>query len=245
MFGRVSAAGPSGAFDERHLPGTQGALLLAYLVIERRQVPRDGIASVLWGDEPPSGWASGLNALVSKTRRRLDQAGIGRDTLISSAGTLEIALPPSSWVDLESAVRRLDRAVGSWRQGDLSAALPDATAASAVLRRPFLAGVDNPWVDAVRRDAAARLYTAYEILSEGWTSRGDHHLGATVAESAIRLDPLRESGYRLAMSAHLAGGNRAMAIRTLDDCTQVLRAELGVEPSPETVAVVQDVGPVG
>lgn len=245
MFGRVSASGPAGSFDERDLPGTQGALLLAFLVLERRQATRDEIASMLWGGEPPSGWASGLNALVSKIRRRLDEAGIGRDTLISSAGTLEVALPSTSWVDVESAVQLLDRAIGEWRQGDVLAALPDATAASAILRRAFLAGVDNEWADGVRRDAARRLYTAYEVLSEGWTSRGHHHLAVTVAESAIRLDPLRESGYRLAIGAHLARGNRAMAARVFEDCANLLRDELGVDPSPETVAILDGRGPVG
>jgi DNA-binding SARP family transcriptional activator len=106
-----------------------------------------------------------------------------------------------------------------------------------VLRRSFLGGVDNPWVDDVRRLLESRLYVAYELLSEGWNRQGDHRLALLVAESAIRLDPLREHGYQLAISAAAAGGEPDLACRVLGRCRAVLRAELGVEPSDRTLAL--------
>jgi DNA-binding SARP family transcriptional activator len=238
VLGRVGVAGPQGAFDQRDLPGVQGAILLTFLVVERRPLARDHIADVLWQGHPPAGWASALNALLSRCRTLLTRAGLPRSTVLSSGGTIEAALPAGSWVDLEAAVRHLDRAAGAHRTGDVGTLLAEATAAWSIFRRPFLIGVDNPWADGIRRHNAERFAVAAELLAGGYGCRGDHRLAAMIAESAIAADPLRESAYRLAMAAHLAEGNRALALRIYERCAGVLRAELGVEPSPATAAVL-------
>jgi DNA-binding SARP family transcriptional activator len=239
LTGRVTVSGPAGALDERDLPGPQATFLLAYLALERSPVTRSALADVLWHGALPTEWASGLNALVSKLRAQLQRVGADRMNLISSAGTLELSLSPDTWVDIESALRQVDRASGAARRGDVAAALPDATAASAVLRRSFLGGVDNLWVDDVRRRLESRLYVAYELLSHGWNRQGDHRLALLVAESAIRLDPLREHGYQLAIEAAAAGGEPDLASRLLQRCRAVFRAELGVEPSDTTLALTR------
>jgi len=59
-----------------------------------------------------------------------------------------------------------------------------------------------------------------------------------MAESALALDPLAEGGYRQAIIAHVALGDRARAARLFDDCTGLLDRELGVEPSPESGAAL-------
>src|SRR5438132_7263129 len=64
--------------DEAHLPGHQGRLVLAYLLVEhRRPVPRDELAELLWGGEPPSSWEKGLAVVISKLRAVLATAGLG------------------------------------------------------------------------------------------------------------------------------------------------------------------------
>ena len=78
LTGRVTVSGPAGCFDERELPGAQATLLLAYLVLERSPVTRSVVADVLWHGSLPTGWATGLNALVSKLRALLQRGGVDR-----------------------------------------------------------------------------------------------------------------------------------------------------------------------
>jgi DNA-binding SARP family transcriptional activator len=54
------------------------------------------------------------------------------------------------------------------------------------------------------------------------------------AEGVIALEPFRESGYRLLMSAHSGAGNRAHALRAFERCRTTLADELGTGPSVET-----------
>ena len=57
---------------EPQLPGRQGRLLFAYLVINRDHATgRDRLADALWPEPVPASAAAGLNPLLSKLRRIL------------------------------------------------------------------------------------------------------------------------------------------------------------------------------
>ena len=63
------AAELSGRRVDHRLPGRQGRLLFAYLVLYRlRPVSRSTLVDALWGDDQPADTGGALNALISKTR---------------------------------------------------------------------------------------------------------------------------------------------------------------------------------
>lgn len=49
---------------------------------------------------------------------------------------------------------------------------------------------------------------------------------------AVAADPLRESAHEALLRAYLAEGNKSQAIKQYEQCRQLLRHELGLEPSP-------------
>ncbi len=57
------------------LPGRQGRLLFAFLVLERgRPIPRDRLISVLWPATAPATAEGSLSALLSRLRKALGAA---------------------------------------------------------------------------------------------------------------------------------------------------------------------------
>ncbi|NNF56334.1 MAG: hypothetical protein HKN03_18050 [Acidimicrobiales bacterium] len=240
LTGPLIVVGPDGSFGEKALPGNQARIALAALIHERVPLDRDRLAGIVWGDHVPDGWSGSLSAMISKIRSLLARCGLeSKSILISAAGSYAVSLPPGSWVDLEDAIRRLDRAEGEVLHGNISGALPDATVASSILRRPFLRGSEGAWIDEVRRNNDAALYRCYEVLAEGWRDQGHHRLAAAIAELAIALDSLRETGYRLLMEAELARGDRIAALQAFDRCERIVRAEFGASPSPQTIDVAE------
>ncbi len=232
--------GPDGSFDEAALPGNQARVALAALVHERLPLDRDRLADIVWGEDLPDGWSGSLSALISKTRSLLARCGLdAKSILVSTAGSYAMTLPAGSWVDLEDAIRRLDRAEGEVRHGNIAGALPEATVASSILRRPFLRGSEGAWIDGVRRRQDAALYRCYEVLAEGWSDQGHHRLAIAIAERAIALDPLHETGYRLLIEAELARGDAIAALRAFERCEQIVMAEFGASPSKRTIDVVE------
>lgn len=237
VLGRVGASGDGAGFDERDLPGVQGTVAFVVLVVERRPLTRDALADVLWPEVLPAAWPAGLSAILSKVRSLITRVGIDRSALVSAGGTIELRLPADTWVDSEDAVARLDRAMGAHRRGDLTAALADATAASAALRRPLLPGIDNPWAEPIRQRFEQRHLDCLDLLARCWLAHGDARLALTIAQQSIDLQPLDESPYRTTILAHRAMGNAALAAAVFQRCRATMREELGIEPSPETVAI--------
>lgn len=152
LTGGLRLDGPRSTFADADLPGHQGRVAFAVLAVERRPIAHDELADIVWDEAPPRQWKGALAAMVSKIRSLISAVGLDGPGLLSSGGgAYRLVLPAETWVDVEDAVRRLDLAEGALRHRQDETATREATVASAILRRPFLAGVDNLWADQVRR----------------------------------------------------------------------------------------------
>lgn len=236
LTGNVRFDGPEGRFGDADLPGHQGRITLVALALERRPLARHALADIVWGESVPTQWNGALSTVVSKIRSLFTRSGLdGSELLPSTGGTYELVLPSDCWVDLEDAYRRLDRAEGAIRHGDDRAATVETTVAFSTLRRPLLSGVDSEWVEQARQRQQDAAYRCLTVLASAWDRLGDHQLAATIAETAIDIDPLRETGYRILVEAEIARGDRGAAAKALRRCERMLHDELQVTPSPETV----------
>ena len=212
------------------LPGRQGRLLLAYLVVNRhRQVPRDELAEALWREPDPAAVDARLNPLLSKLRR-----AFGAGT-VEGRSTLRLCLP-SAWVDLEAAVEAVHRAESAVAQQDWTRAWGPALTALFVAERGFLPGEDAPWIDEIRHQLTVLRLRALECYAVAALGIGGTELAAAVraGRELIRLAPLRESGYRYLMQALAAQDNLAEALVAYGQLSDCLRDQLGVSPSPAT-----------
>jgi DNA-binding SARP family transcriptional activator len=241
LAGRVQVEGPGGVVTEHDLPGRQGRLMLARLTLARGPVSHDQLADLFWGADRPGSWQSTLSPLASRLRSSLDSVGLaGRKMLLSRQGAYELVIP-ERWVDVEVAIRSLDRAEGEVANARFATAWTEAAVASAILRRPFLEGEDHQWAHewrAVLSDARVR---ALACLAESWLADGRWAQAESAADEAIRLDPLRELAHRQRMRAMIGAGNGARALRAYRELETVLTDELGASPSPETEALYEEV----
>jgi DNA-binding SARP family transcriptional activator len=239
LTGGLRLDGPDGSFTDVDLPGNQGRLTFAALLVHRRALERDALAEIVWDGALPPKWDGALSTIVSKIRSLLGRVGLDPKAIMPTiGGAYAIVLPHDAWVDVEDAARRLDLAEGAVRHGDVFAATAQGTAASAVLRRPFLPGVDGEWVETRRRLHADARYRCAVVLARAWIERGDPGLAVTIIDDAISLDPIREVGHQLLIEAELARGDRGAAQRAYERCRDVLDRELGVGPSPTTRSLV-------
>jgi DNA-binding SARP family transcriptional activator len=227
---------------ERDLPGAQGRTVLAMLAVEhRRPVSRDELADELWPDRPPPSWESALRAIVSKVRTALAPAGLRAEELIGNAfGCYQLRLPRDGWLDLDAAAGALHEAETALARGDAAAAAVHANVASLVFRRPFLPGSYGAWTLARRERVAALRVRAEECLAEAWAATGDFTRSVRAAEKALALDPYREGLYRRLIRSHALAGDRAAAAHAYRRCSELLRRELGVEPTPATVELFRE-----
>ncbi len=215
---------------DARLPGRQGRLLFAYLVINRhRHIPRSELAEALWREPDPATVDARLNPLLSKLRRVF-----GPDA-VDGRSALRLCLR-NVWVDLEAAAEAIHKAESSVAQQSWSRAWGPALTALFVAERDFLPGEDAPWIDEVRHQLTELRLRALECYAAAGLGLGETELAAAVraGRQLTRLAPLRESGYRYLMQALAAQGNLAEAIGVYGQLCECLRDQLGVSPSPDT-----------
>lgn len=232
---RIQICGPivvefDGERLDQALPGRQGRLLFAFLVLHRhRMIPREEIIDALWGSGGPDDTDAALNVLLSRLRKVLGPARI------EGRGTVRLIMPAVS-VDIEVASDAIHAAESAVVREDWPKAWATSQGAMFTARRGFLPGEDAEWIDEVRRfldNTHVRALEAYGLAALG-LGGAEVPAAREAGRSLVKMAPLRESGHRLLMRAFAAEGNVAEALRVYEHLRVTLRDELGISPSEPT-----------
>ncbi len=229
FLGRVALELP-----ERRTPvevrGTQPALVLAYLVLERpRPLLRDDLVELLWPGPLPDHWEGASRQVVSRARRALTDAGLSAESLSSVGGLTVLELGDDLTVDIELAAAEVLEAERLVRQRQWERAAGIAGHALGALRPPFLSVSECRWasdwrdrVDAFARralyaDAAAALGAGRSADAEG------------LARAASERDSFDEQATRQLMTACEQSGDRARALGAYERLRRLLAARSRAE----------------
>jgi DNA-binding SARP family transcriptional activator len=171
--------------------------------------------------------------LLSKLRHGL---GAGR---LSGRATLELLLPPATFVDAEAALEGAHRAESCIAEGRWVQAWGPAGIAYHVATRPFLTGMEALWIDQWRRRLEEVRLRGLECFAAAGLGLGGPALAQAEerARMLTELAPFRESGHRILMEALERRGNVAEALRAYERLRVLLRDELGTSPSAAVQAV--------
>jgi SARP family transcriptional regulator, regulator of embCAB operon len=223
-----------GSRIEDSLPGRRGRVLFAYLALNRgRALPREELLMAGWGEDAPPDASNALSVLLSKLRHAL-----GPDRLRGRT-ELELLLPPATFVDAEAALEGAHRAETCIAEGRWAQAWGPAGIAYHIATRPFLTGLDAPWVDGWRRRLEEVRLRGLECFAAASLGLGGPALAQAEerARMLTELAPYRETGHRLLIEALAGRGNVAEALRAYERLRVLLRDELGIAPSPAIQAV--------
>ncbi|MFL6131002.1 MAG: BTAD domain-containing putative transcriptional regulator [Mycobacteriales bacterium] len=213
LLGAWRLAEPHGPVDV----GSNGQRLYALLAL-RGGCDRSYAAGVLWPDCSDRHAHGNLRATLSRLHRRRI-AG----PLDSSNGVL--ALSPDVGVDVHELMGTACAVL------DGAPVLPARSTLSRLTGDDLLVGWYDDWVLLERERLRQLRLHALEALAERLLVAGALPVAVEAALAAVALEPLRESAHRALIRAHLAEGNRVAAARQLDQLRQMLRRELGEEPS--------------
>ena len=211
--------------------------LLAYLV-QHHGVPqsRTRLASLLWPDSTEEQAHTNLRNLLYKLRQALPESdrylSVDRHTILwqsDGSWTLDV-------LDFEQAAARAEQFEQEGNHVALRLALEQAIG---LYRGDLLPDCYDEWI-LPERDRLSQLFLdMLEWLLCLREQEGDYQGSIRIAQRLQREDPLQEASYRHLMRLYVASGNRAAAVRTYQRCAAALDRELGVEPSPATRQVYE------
>jgi WD40 repeat protein/DNA-binding SARP family transcriptional activator len=209
------------------LGGAQQRALLAVLLIHRGEVvSTDRLIDELWGEQPPSSAVKVVQGYVSQLRKVLgedvivtrghgyllavgsEQVDVGRFEALAAGGRSALAAG-----DATAAGLRLGDGLALWRGEPLA----DFT------HEPFAQ-------DEIARLGQARL-AAVEDRIDAQLALGEHVRLVGELEVLVRGHPLRERVIGQLMVALYRSGRQADALSVYRQTSELLREELGLEPS--------------
>jgi DNA-binding SARP family transcriptional activator len=219
---------------EDALPGANGRLLFAYLVLNRlRRMDRDELLTAVYGEEAPPDHHPRLSVLLSKLRR------VVGPELLPGRSEIELVLPRDAFVDVEAAFEALHRAQSHVANGEWAEAWGPSGVAYHVASRPLLQGHDCLWLDEWRRRLDDVRLRGLECFAAARLGLGGPTLpqAEECGRRLIELAPYRETGYGILMEALERRSNNAEALLVYDRLRVLLRDELGIAPSPAVQSV--------
>jgi DNA-binding SARP family transcriptional activator len=226
LLGGVSLDGDgaslTGPAVQRHRLG-----LLALLAVGRPRAPtRDKLMALLWPERDTERARGLLNQAVHVLRRTL-----GPEAVLSTGEELRLN-PGLVWCDVTAfeegiSAGELERAAG-WYAG------------------PFLDGFflsDAPeferWAERERERMAAAFAGVLESLAEKAGAQKDSRRAADWWKRRVAHDPYDSRAVARLMLALEASGNRGAAILHAEAHQRMLREDLGLESSPEVLALAE------
>lgn len=215
--------------------------LLCYLLISGEgRISRDQLVSKLWPDMERRRALNNFRVTLHRLREVLRSQEL--EGIVSyDAGACAFIPPDSYWCDRDMFLAAVREAQRSTEAGDADGAHRGLGRAVSAYGGELLPGIYEDW--AVRE--RARLEDAYlnclEELAVLRAAAGAYHEAARLCRRMLGMEPFREQTHRLLMACLYLGGEADEALRQYEECRRVLGDDLGIPPSPQTVAVLKAV----
>jgi DNA-binding SARP family transcriptional activator/tetratricopeptide (TPR) repeat protein len=193
--------------------------VLAYLALNPGPHPRSQVAARFWPDVLDESARASLRVALTELRQALGPAA---GYVIATRDTVALDGP-----DLRVDARVFEQARAD---GDPVRALQACSA-------PILDGFDDDWALEARDEHAHRLG---EALEQAASSASDPAQALRLTRAQVALDSLAEAPNRRLIERLAAAGDRSAALSAGRQFTERLRAHLGIAPSRETRALLDD-----
>jgi DNA-binding SARP family transcriptional activator len=196
--------------------------LLAFLAING-PAPRSLIMGTLWPEVSEPHARGSLRTAMWRLHRSVP-------CLLQPAGDV-LGLHPGMLVDIR-AVRESAQVI---LHGASHVSIDRAVLCT---RGELLPGWYDDWVIFERERIRQLLLHALDALAERLAAEGRYADALEAAMEGARMEPLRESTNRMIVAIHLAEDNAAEALRHYQFFRDLLRTELGLEPSARLTSML-------
>lgn len=205
--------------------------LLAFMLLHRNAPQiRQQVAVYLWPDAIDGDAKANLRRRLHELKQLIPDAD---RWLHVETKTIQWLLTDHCFVD----VAQFETAITQSQSAQSQQALEQV---ATLYQGDLMPSCYDDWIvsyrEQLRQQAIAGLDTLVTLLS----TQGDNRSAIRYAQQLQRIDPLYEPAYCHLMRLHGQAGDRASALRVYHQCMTTLQDELGVNPSPTTCKLYQE-----
>lgn len=215
--------------------------LLAYLAVEAdRPHRRERLAGLLWPEQPEQTARSNLRYALSNLRRVIGDRTAAPPFLLITRHALQFNADSDCWIDVTAFTQHLPRQETPPNPETIT----QLEEAIALYRGDFLAGFSlshsapfEEWGLFTREKLTQQAAAVLRRLLYYYDQRGNIEAAQKHARHLLRLEPWREETHQILMRLLALNGQRSAALAQYQTCRQILAAEIGVDPLPETTGL--------
>ena len=224
-------------------PNCKGKSIFKYLVMHRAQpVPKEVLMEVFWPGADPDAARNNLNVAVYGLRKALAQADPEYSFVLFRQGCYSFNPALRMWVDAEAFADRIHVAQAAEQRGDMTAAIAEYRVAQAIYHSALL--VEDryeDWLIPHRQSLQDRFVALLHRLRSHHFENGEFEACIAVTTRMLDVDRCDEDAHRLLMRCYSRMGHAHLALRQYHFCVDALARELNLIPSPQTVALFQQI----
>jgi DNA-binding SARP family transcriptional activator len=224
--------------------GPTGRLLSGYLFEYCGQVHRrERLVEMFWGHLDPVRARAAFNTAIWRLRKLLacERSNEGGRNLRSFGS--EIILEQAPWLTIDTHCF-----TSAVKQRTASQSVSEASERVAVLESaiqcyagPFLEGEDADWILEERERLHSLYVRAESELVRCYVNNGCYEDAIAAARRILSADPFREGVFRSLALLFVLNGQRANALQHYERWRTLFRAELGIDPMPQTIGLAEDI----
>jgi DNA-binding SARP family transcriptional activator len=201
--------------------------LVCFLALHDQPLLRTFVSGSLWGDATDLRAGGSLRSALWRLRRATHP--------VVELTSDHIALAPTVAVDLREGEALAHKVLDPSQDLDNVAEVNEE-----VLSADLLPDWTDDWVLMERESYHQLRLRALEALCRRLSAKGRFGQAVQAGIAAVSGEPLRESARHALIEAHLAEHNVGAALREYDGFAQLLREELGLDPSDDLRRLVED-----
>ncbi len=230
--------------DPLALESAKVGALLAFLAVESdRAHKRASLVGLFWPDFTEESARHNLRQALFNLHKALGDQSADMPYLMATHETIRFNRTSDYSLDLDTfngyfapgqESRAKDVDIPSTRVSDLEEMVK--LYRGDFLQQLLLDGCTEfeEWVLVQRESLHQRVLEAHNCLASYYELHADFQAAGHHARRQLELDPWREEAHRQMMRVLALDGQRSAALAQFESCRKVLAEELGVDPSPET-----------
>ena len=218
-------------------PSKKGKSIFAYLLLNhKKKIYRDVLMDLFWQKSDPDSARNCLNVTIHGLRRILqdinpnDEYILFKDECYYFNPDIQVELDVEEFRTIWRNAQNIE-----YDKGLAAAALEFARAAK-IYKGDFLEDeLYDDWPSLDRENLKEVFLVILDKISENFIYHNEHYKAIPVCENILEKDNCREDIHRRLMLSYYRIGQRDKAIKQFQKCVEVLKEELEVKPSSETI----------
>lgn len=220
--------------------------LLKILVTRRREaLHREHLIACLWPDADERRGRERLKVTTYFLRKQLRAVGIDGGDIVRIAGSAYALNSEPIWLDCEWFEKLYDEGRRQAKRGKQKESLASFEKAAQLYRGDYLPGdIYAEWCAEERERLRESYFDVLGHIIDDHLGHGNYEEATIVCRRGLVHEPCRERFHRALMICLARLGQHDRLTAHYHRCRQVLKAELGVEPTPETERLYRELSSV-